>query len=574
MFIKCNLIKSLIIFESQFQINIVKGLTLQEKIGEGSFGKVYKGRKHDGEVVAVKEIKKNYQLEKYQEGEINIAKQKLKHRHIVEIFEHFIDNNIYIVMEFCEKGNLSDYIVTNETKLCQRISFMCDMALGVNYLHGQNIIHRDLKAENILLTDSCGQIICKITDFGLSRIKASRQDTFMSYIGSYAYMAPEITGEKEYSSQVDIFALGLLFYAVYKNIVLTNSFGQKALIPGFYIAENRIAFLNEIMKKEKTTEDEFLIKYFKDRSEFGKFVYLMLHMESKNRPNMDSVLVHVTEVKVQHGLNGVLQRQEESIRDLQRQNEELKKELHQLHMGYERKQLEFTMQEQQKNRILIHSKDTIARLETQVAKLLVKSKHFETNLQKSKYQLRMKECDYAELEEQIKTMRNQQVDIINKMELSITNMQRHNDIQIKEIRLLHEKHRKENEVWHKKGTEKDKIPEEMAVVKEYSDNGQTLPEDEVSNQEPNKELQEEFNQLKHKTDQNENAFKEQNKESQDYRYIDKLQYMMHTEKLEEIDENELSEDVKEDVSACCNLSDKEMTIGTHQAPSGDEGKQV
>ena len=298
------------------------------ELGEGSFARVYKGFKENGEVFAVKKIKKSQsQFKRYITEEINIVEQKLRHKNVVEIVEYFNENKIYIVMEFCEIGNLNDYMVQNDTELCQRISFMCDMALGVNYLHSQNIIHRDLKPENILLTAKSGKIVCKITDFGVSRIKLSKYDKCLTYIGSYPYMAPEITGDQEYGSEVDVFALGLLFYAVFKNTVLANSFEEKSLIPGFYVEKKRIAYLNEVMKREKPNEEEFLVKYYKESSPFGKFIFSMLHMESENRPDMDSVLVKVTEVKVQHELNAVIQTKEDSIRDLQKQNNDVKKAL-------------------------------------------------------------------------------------------------------------------------------------------------------------------------------------------------------------------------------------------------------
>ena len=82
----------------------MKDYSLTEEIGEGSFTKVYKGIKQNGEVFAVKELKKNFQIERYIQGELDIINQKLKHQNIVEIFEQFSQNYIYIVMEFCEMG--------------------------------------------------------------------------------------------------------------------------------------------------------------------------------------------------------------------------------------------------------------------------------------------------------------------------------------------------------------------------------------------------------------------------------------------------------------------------------------
>ena len=234
-----------------------------------------------------------------------------------------------------------------------------------------------------MLTDKSGQIVCKITDFSVSKIKFNKYDTFYTYIGSYPYMAPEITGDQEYGSEVDIFALGLLFYAVFKNTVLTNSFGQKALIPGIYIEKNRIAYLNELLKKEKTTEEEFLDRYFKGLSPFGKIIHSMLDIKPENRPKMDFVLVKVTEVKVQHELYQVMQRQEESIIDLQNQNDHLRNELHQLNGNLEMKQLEIqTMKDTIKQNGVI-----VANLKKYVTELLKGKEILKTELHQEKEEL-------------------------------------------------------------------------------------------------------------------------------------------------------------------------------------------
>ena len=506
----------------------MKDYSLKEEIGEGSFAKVYKGIKQNGELFAVKELKKNFQVERYIQGELDIINQKLKHQNIVEIFEQFSQNYIYIVMELCEMGNLNDYMVQNETKVSQRISFMSDMALGVNYLHSQNIIHRDLKPENILLTDKSGQIVCKITDFGVSKIKYSKYDTFNTYIGSFPYMAPEITGDQEYGNEVDIFALGLLFYAVFKNTVLTNSFGQKALIPGIYIEKNRIAYLNELLKKEKTTEEEFLDRYFKELSPFGKVIHSMLDIKPENRPKMDSVLVQVTEVKVQHELNPVLQRQEESIIDLQKQNDDLRNELHQLNEKLERKQMKmrtmkdtitqnvFTVGNLQKQVTeLSEEKETLTtELQQQNEELEKLKKESQKEINKIQEELNHKETEKTVQEEQLRNLRKQQEELqdINKMkEETIENMQKQNNFQVRELRELQKRYQKEKEAWMKKDIDKHKAmtelelkfvtkEEETVEIKKKNNSNRQRLQDEIKNkdlkivklQEENTELQEEM----------------------------------------------------------------------------------
>ena len=278
---------------------------------------------------ALKKIdKRDENTERYVQGELDIAQQKLKHRNIVRILEFFYEGNIYIVMEYCGMGDLSAYLVETEPDISQRIVFMTHMALGVNYLHTQHIIHRDLKPENVLITDKSGEIVCKITDFGVSRIKQNQHDKFHTYIGSFPYMAPEITGDQEYGNEVDIFALGMLFFAVYKYTILTNSFGSKSLIPGKYASGDRIAYLNEVLKKEKPTLEQFLEQYFKDSNvTVGKFIFSMIDIQPENRPQMDFILMQITEIKVQHELYPTSGRQDQSIEELHNQIKTLRNEL-------------------------------------------------------------------------------------------------------------------------------------------------------------------------------------------------------------------------------------------------------
>ena len=90
-------------------------------------------------------------------------------------------------MEYCRGGDLQDYTIKNEPKLKERFNLMTDMARGVLYLHSQNIIHRDLKPENVLLTNTGQRCICKITDFGLSRIMKQKEEEFSTHSGSLPF---------------------------------------------------------------------------------------------------------------------------------------------------------------------------------------------------------------------------------------------------------------------------------------------------------------------------------------------------------------------------------------------------
>ena len=367
-----------------FQVRQILDYRIVGEIGEGSFAKLYKAKRIDGKVVALKELKQKpgvLNLETYIRGELEIIEQKLKHDNIVQFYEHFTQKTIYIAMEFCELGDLNDYLVNNETTLTERISFMFDMTRGVHYLHTQNIVHRDLKPENILLTKQNGDIRCKVSDFGISKIKMTKYDKFSTFIGSQAYMAPEITGNREYGSEVDVYALGMLFFAVYRNAVLTNSFGLKILIPGEYDYKNNIAWLTDLMKKEKPNRDLFVNSYFKESTEVGQLIYAMLEFHPMNRPDMENILVKVVEIKTKNTIIGNtinqhevqqlregMSRQEQSIKDLQQQNEELRLEMFQMHENHERERLESGRRIQQRENTIEQQERTIEQLRRQSQK--------------------------------------------------------------------------------------------------------------------------------------------------------------------------------------------------------------
>ena len=302
---------------------------------------MHKAKKCDGKVVALKELKQKPEvinLEMYTSGKLQVIEQKLKHKNIVQIYEHLTENAVCTVIHFSELGDLNDCLVNNETTLTERISFMFDMTRGVHYLHTQNTVHRDLKPENILLIEQRGGRRCKVGDFEISKTKITRYHKFLTIIGSKAYMAPENFDHKEYSTEADVYALGMLFFAVYKNAVLTNSFGLKNLIPGVY-DKNSIAWLTDLLKKEEPKKDLFVKSYFNKSTEVGELVFSMLEFQPADRPDMENILLRVVEIKnealKQHESNQLRKgknRQGESIKNLKQQN----KEMFEIHENHEK----------------------------------------------------------------------------------------------------------------------------------------------------------------------------------------------------------------------------------------------
>jgi len=186
-------------------------------LGKGTFGKV-KLATHNlsGEKVAVKILEKDKIKDmsdiKRVNREISILKS-INHPHIVKLYEIIeTQKEIYMVIEYAERGELFDYIVKSK-RLSEpeaRI-FFDQILLGVDYLHKLNIVHRDLKPENLLL-DRNNSI--KIVDFGLSN-KYENGQLLNTACGSPCYAAPEmIAGKRYHGSTVDIWSCGVVLFAM------------------------------------------------------------------------------------------------------------------------------------------------------------------------------------------------------------------------------------------------------------------------------------------------------------------------------------------------------------------------
>jgi serine/threonine protein kinase len=250
-------------------------------IGHGSFSFVYKGfDKLTGKVVAIKKIniKFNKNLNKEQiESEINIMKN-LEHKNIVKLYDYLYDkyDNVYLIMEYCSKGNLSDFLNNKPMKEKYVKIYMRQISEATNYLYQHKIIHRDIKPQNIMIDDNKN---IKLTDFGFAKIfKTGCEDDFMSQTicGSPIYMAPEIIKCNKYSIKTDLWSIGVVFYEMligrlpYKastHIELINKIESEPIyIPlNMNISEECKDFLFKLLqsnpKKRITWEDFFKHKW-------------------------------------------------------------------------------------------------------------------------------------------------------------------------------------------------------------------------------------------------------------------------------------------------------------------------
>ncbi|XP_036384678.1 serine/threonine-protein kinase 10 [Megalops cyprinoides] len=187
----------------------------QGELGDGAFGKVYKARSRTtGALAAAKviEVRGEEQLEDYI-TEIDIL-AACRHSNVVALLDAiFFEGWLWILIEFCPGGALDDIMLELEHGLSeQQISEVCCQTLqALLYLHQHHIIHRDLKAGNILLTLE-GHV--KLADFGVSAKNASTLQKRATFIGTPYWMAPEViqcetSKDNPYSFKADIWSLGI-----------------------------------------------------------------------------------------------------------------------------------------------------------------------------------------------------------------------------------------------------------------------------------------------------------------------------------------------------------------------------
>ena len=185
------------------------------RLGKGGYGCVYEGKwKKGGEmIVAIKVTRSN---------DLSVIPQEIKvwmslphHRNITKLIGVASANfNTYIVTELAVNGSLFDYlhIDKNTPSLDQSLAWASDVAHGMKHLHDNNVIHRDLKSANVLLTSGW---VAKLCDFGTAR--ELTHTTTTEYAGTYRWMSPEITRKAiaRINKKCDLFSYGMILFELF-----------------------------------------------------------------------------------------------------------------------------------------------------------------------------------------------------------------------------------------------------------------------------------------------------------------------------------------------------------------------
>ena len=250
---------------------------LIDLIGIGSTCKVYKGiSKKTNKIYAIKVCN---ELEKYYDSiinELNILRLvKNKSNNIEKFYGVYFskdENTIWIILEYFEYGNIMSYLTKINYPINEELisTIIQNVLFGLLYLHSINIIHRDIKCQNLLLSDE-GRV--KISDFGISINKNVLNCN--NRVGTPYWMSPEVINRQRYNEKTDIWSLGIICYELVEGEPPYSEFKP-----------------NVVMKKIIENPIKGLKNPEKYSNEFNDFVSLCLNVDYNKRPNIPQLLEH------------------------------------------------------------------------------------------------------------------------------------------------------------------------------------------------------------------------------------------------------------------------------------------
>uniref|UniRef100_A0A7N0UYR9 Receptor-like serine/threonine-protein kinase n=1 Tax=Kalanchoe fedtschenkoi TaxID=63787 RepID=A0A7N0UYR9_KALFE len=282
------------LFDMETVSKATKNFSVANKLGEGGFGPVYKGVLKGGQEIAAKKLSQDSKQgsDEFKNEVMCIA--KLQHRNLVKLLGCCIQEEYMLIYEFLPNKSLDLFIFDEKRSALldwpKRLNIINGIARGLLYLHQDSrlrIVHRDLKASNILLDCDLNP---KISDFGMARICGGNETAASTnrIVGTYGYMSPEYAIDGQFSVKSDVFSFGVLILEIVS--------GRRNR--GFYHPNHHLNLLGHTWKLYNTGQFSDAIHETLKESCIVDEVLRALHIgllcvqqNASDRPNMASVVL-------------------------------------------------------------------------------------------------------------------------------------------------------------------------------------------------------------------------------------------------------------------------------------------
>ena len=274
-------------------------------LGQGAFGVVFEGKDKRGQVIAAKQIDAEAHPRVLNQDFERLV--KLDHPNVMKILDvEKSEKTIWMMMPLCNCGDLNKFYRTRKVSAEKSLNVMTQIMEGINYLHSQHIVHRDIKPGNILVMSE-NPLHIALTDFDIIKCLDPEVETSLmtSNVGTVTYKAPEFfhrsPGKIEYHRNVDIYAAGLTFLAI------LQAREEKNLIPRIetplhdseYHPFSIGLLISERIKYK--VEELNIVRIEGDKISLKQLISEMTRVNPKERLTASAVLRKLNKVQLLHG---------------------------------------------------------------------------------------------------------------------------------------------------------------------------------------------------------------------------------------------------------------------------------